>query len=44
MVPKPLRDDAWGAWAGGMGAGSPEHHDAIMAAIEAVNAKLAAKP
>jgi hypothetical protein len=44
MVPKPLRDDVWNAWAGGMGAGSPEHRDAIMAAVEAVNARLEARP
>lgn len=42
MVPKPLRDDVWDAYAGGMGAGSGEHTDAITAAIDAVNAKLSA--
>jgi hypothetical protein len=42
MVPKPLRDDVWNAYAGGMGAGSEEHTDAIMAAVGAVNEKISA--
>ena len=41
MVPKPLRGAVWAAWAGGLGAGSPEHTAAITAAVDAVNAKLA---
>jgi len=41
MVPKPLRDAVLNAWRGGLGAGSPEHAEAITAAVEAVNAKLA---
>jgi len=40
MVPKPLRDDVWDAYAGGSGVGSDAHNEAIMAAIDAVNAKL----
>jgi hypothetical protein len=40
MVPKPLRDDERNAWAGGMGAGSSAHRNAIMAAIAVVNEKL----
>lgn len=43
MVPKPLRDAVYDAYAGGLGAGSPAHRDAILAAVEAVNAKLRAK-
>jgi hypothetical protein len=43
MVPKPLRDAVWNAWAGGLGRGSPAHRDAILAAVEAVNAKLRSK-
>ena len=41
MVPKPLRDAVWAAWADGTGAGSPAHRAAISAAIDAVNRKLA---
>ncbi len=41
MAPKPLRDAVWHAWAGGLGAGSPVHADAIAAAVSAVNKKLA---
>ncbi len=44
MVPKPLRDAVWDAWAGGLGAGSPAHRDAIRAAVDAVNDKLRAAP
>jgi hypothetical protein len=40
MVPKPLRDDVWHAYAGGSGIGSQKHMLAIGAAIDAVNAKL----
>lgn len=43
MVPKPLRDDVRDAYAGGMGAGSVEHVNAVRAAISAVNEKLASK-
>jgi hypothetical protein len=42
MVPKPLRDAVYDAYRDGLGAGSPAHRDAILAAVEAVNAKLAA--
>lgn len=44
ITPKPLRDAVWDAWRGGLGAGSPAHRDAILAAVEAVNARLRAKP
>lgn len=40
MVPKPLRDAVYDAYRHGLGAGSPAHRDAILAAAEAVNAKL----
>ena len=40
MVPKPLRNDVWGAWANGTGAGSAEHSEAILAAVDAVDRKL----
>lgn len=43
MVPKMLRDAVWDAWRGGLGAGSPAHRDAILAAVQAVNAKMRAK-
>lgn len=42
MVPKALRDAIWDAWRGGLGAGSPPHRDAVLAAVTAVNAKLGA--
>jgi len=41
MVPLPLRNAVWDAWQGGAGAGTPEHTDAITAAVEAVNTRLA---
>lgn len=41
MVPRPFRDAVYDAYAGGLGAGSPAHREAILAAVEAVNAKLA---
>jgi hypothetical protein len=41
MVPKPLRDAVWAAWADGQGAGTPAHRAAILAAIGAVDRKLA---
>jgi hypothetical protein len=40
MVPRPLRNAVWDAYDGGFGAGTPEHMDAIRAAVEAVNAKI----
>jgi len=40
MVPKPLRNAVWNAWADGFGAGTPEHSEAILAAVDAVNRKL----
>lgn len=42
MVPKLLRDAVWEEYAGGLGAGSPAHRDAVLAATRAVNEKLAA--
>jgi hypothetical protein len=42
-VPKALRDAVWDAYAGGLGAGSPEHLEAVSAAVRAVNAKLREK-
>ena len=44
MVPKPLRSAVWDAWRNGAGAGTPEHMAAIRAAVEAVDAKIAAVP
>lgn len=41
MVPTRLRDEVWAAWDNGKGQGSPGHQAAIVAAVEAVNAKLA---
>jgi hypothetical protein len=41
MVAKPLRNAIWTAWANGLGAGTPAHRAAILAAIDAVNRKLA---
>lgn len=35
-VPKPLRDLVWATWRSGVGAGTPEHTDAIRAAIAAI--------
>jgi hypothetical protein len=43
MVPRPLRDAVWAAWDDGYGAETPEHRQAIHAAIRAVNDKLAAR-
>jgi hypothetical protein len=43
MVLAPLRSDVWNAWADGAGAGTAEHWRAIIAAVRAVNEKLAAK-
>jgi hypothetical protein len=40
MVPKPLRDDVWDAYAGGAGVGTDEHTGAIFAAIGAVNDRI----
>ncbi len=41
VVPRPLRDAVWTAWANGAGAGSAAHRAAITAAVDAVNRKLA---
>lgn len=41
MVPGPLRDAVWDAWAGGIGAGSSAHRAACADAIEAVNHTIA---
>lgn len=40
LVPKPLQRAVYTAWAGGKGAGSEGHRQAIDAAIQAVNAQL----
>ena len=40
MVPAPLREAVWDAWADGAGAGSPAHSAACDAAIGAVNRKI----
>ncbi len=37
-VPKPLRDAVWATWRSGAGTGTPEHTDAILAAIAAASA------
>jgi len=44
MVPKPLRNAVWRAWARRTGAGTPAHTAAILAAIDSVNAQLGVKP
>ena len=44
MVPKTERQAVWAAWDGGSGAGTPEHQDAIRAAVKSVNDRLAARP
>lgn len=44
MVPKPLRNAVYDAWANGHGAGTPAHRAAILAAIEAVDKQLADTP
>ena len=41
LVPKPLRNAVWAAWAEGAGAGTLAHYEAIRAATAAVNRKLA---
>ena len=41
MVPRPLRNAVYSAWADGRGAGTPAHRAAILAAIAAVDRKLA---
>jgi hypothetical protein len=41
MVPRPLQAAIWRAWNGGRGAGSPEHAEAILAAIDAVERRAA---
>lgn len=42
MVPKPMREAVWSAWANGVGAGSPAHRAACLAAVDAVRRKLEA--
>lgn len=37
LVPKPLQRRVWAAYREGDGIGTPEHADAMRAAIEAVN-------
>lgn len=37
QVPRTLRDDVWNAWQNGAGAGSEEHNQAIITAIEAIS-------
>ena len=41
MVPKDAQRRVWAAWDDGFGAGSLAHTQAIIAAISAVNRKLA---
>ena len=41
MVPKPLQNAVYRAWRNGDGEGSPAHAQAIHAAIDAVDRKLA---
>jgi hypothetical protein len=41
LVPVPLRGDVWAAWADGAGQGTLAHCQAITAAVEAVDRKLA---
>lgn len=41
LVPTDVGRRLYGAWGNGRGAGTPEHHDAMQAAIHAVEAKLA---
>ena len=41
MVPKPLRNAVYSAWADGDGAGTPAHGAAILAAVQSVDRKLA---
>lgn len=43
MVPASLQRAVYAAWAGGLGAGSKVHRDAVQAAIDAVKAKLAVR-
>lgn len=33
-LPRPLRDDVWRAYNNGAGMGSPEHNEAVRAAVE----------
>ena len=42
MIPGPLRTAVWDTYAGGSGAGSPEHTEAITAAVDALNEKIRA--
>ncbi len=41
MVPRPLQRAVWNAYANRAGVGSRAHREAILAAIDAVNRKLA---
>ena len=40
MVPLAQRRAVWAAWDGGAGAGTPEHRDAMLAAVRAVNERI----
>jgi hypothetical protein len=42
MIPAPLRTAVWDTYAGGAGKGSPEHTEAITAAVDALNEKIRA--
>lgn len=44
MVSKPLQNAVYAAWDNGQGAGTLAHRAAILAAIRAVDAKLADTP
>jgi len=37
QVPRPLRDAVWATWRCGAGTGTPEHTDAILAAVGAAS-------
>jgi hypothetical protein len=37
QVPKPLRDAVWATWRSGDGVGTPDHADAILAAVAAAS-------
>lgn len=43
MIPPDLRDAVWSAWRNGLGKGSPEHADAVAAAVAALNDKIRAR-
>ena len=42
MIPGPFRRAIHAAWAGGAGAGSPGHAQAITAAVDALNKRIEA--